>query len=41
MRVMRINYPKGALKKAFSPEFLNRLDDVIVYQSFGKRDNYT
>lgn len=27
---------QSALKKAFSPEFLNRLDDVIVFNSLGR-----
>jgi ATP-dependent Clp protease ATP-binding subunit ClpC len=27
-----------ALKKAFSPEFLNRLDDVIVFESLGREE---
>merc|ERR1711916_163230 len=29
---------QNALKKAFSPEFLNRLDDVIVFNSLEKKD---
>lgn len=29
-----------ALKKAFSPEFLNRIDDVIMFNSLGKEDIY-
>jgi len=29
---------QNALKKAFSPEFLNRLDDVIVFNSLGRED---
>ena len=28
----------NALKKTFSPEFLNRLDDVIVFNSLDKKD---
>jgi ATP-dependent Clp protease ATP-binding subunit ClpC len=28
----------NALKKTFSPEFLNRLDDVIVFNSLGRED---
>ena len=28
----------SALKKTFSPEFLNRLDDVIVFNSLAKED---
>ena len=27
-----------ALKKTFSPEFLNRLDDVIIFNSLGRED---
>jgi ATP-dependent Clp protease ATP-binding subunit ClpC len=29
---------QNALKKTFSPEFLNRLDDIIVFNSLGKED---
>jgi ATP-dependent Clp protease ATP-binding subunit ClpC len=29
---------QDSLKKAFSPEFLNRLDDVIVFKSLDKED---
>jgi ATP-dependent Clp protease ATP-binding subunit ClpC len=29
---------QSALKKAFSPEFLNRLDDVVVFNSLNKED---
>jgi len=29
---------QNALRKAFSPEFLNRLDDVIVFNSLQKED---
>lgn len=29
---------ENALKKAFAPEFLNRVDDVIVFNSLGKED---
>lgn len=29
---------EGALKKAFAPEFLNRVDDVIVFNSLAKDD---
>ena len=36
------NHSKGviqnALKKAFSPEFLNRIDDVIVFNTLDKKD---
>ena len=27
---------ENALKRAFAPEFLNRIDDVIVFNSLGK-----
>jgi ATP-dependent Clp protease ATP-binding subunit ClpC len=29
---------EGALKKAFAPEFLNRIDDVIVFNSLDKAE---
>ncbi len=29
---------KKALKKAFSPEFLNRLDDVVIFNSLGRKE---
>jgi ATP-dependent Clp protease ATP-binding subunit ClpC len=29
---------ENALKKAFAPEFLNRIDDVVVFNSLGKED---
>ena len=29
---------QSALRKAFSPEFLNRLDDVIVFNSLQRED---
>ncbi len=29
---------QGALKKTFSPEFLNRIDDVIIFNSLSKDD---
>jgi len=29
---------ENALKKAFAPEFLNRVDDVIVFNSLGKEE---
>lgn len=29
---------EGAMKKAFSPEFLNRIDDVIVFNSLTRED---
>jgi len=32
------NTIQNALKKAFSPEFLNRLDDVIVFNSLERKD---
>lgn len=36
------DYEKGviekALKKTFSPEFLNRIDDVVIFNSLGKED---
>lgn len=32
------NVIQDSLKKAFSPEFLNRLDDVIVFKSLDKED---
>lgn len=32
------NVIQGALKRTFSPEFLNRIDDVIVFNSLGKED---
>ena len=31
---------QNALKKTFSPEFLNRLDDVIIFNSLEKEDLY-
>ncbi len=31
---------EGALKKAFAPEFLNRVDDVIVFNSLQKEEIY-
>ena len=31
---------QNALKKTFSPEFLNRLDDVIIFNALGKEDIY-
>jgi len=31
---------KKALKRAFSPEFLNRVDDVIMFNSLSKEDIY-
>ena len=29
---------QGALKKAFAPEFLNRIDDVVLFNSLSKED---
>lgn len=29
---------ENSLKKAFAPEFLNRIDDVIIFNSLGKED---
>jgi ATP-dependent Clp protease ATP-binding subunit ClpC len=29
---------EGALKKAFSPEFLNRIDDIIMFNSLNRED---
>lgn len=29
-----------ALKKAFAPEFLNRIDDVVIFNSLSKKDIY-
>jgi ATP-dependent Clp protease ATP-binding subunit ClpC len=29
---------EGALKKAFAPEFLNRIDDVVVFNSLNRED---
>jgi ATP-dependent Clp protease ATP-binding subunit ClpC len=29
---------ENALKKAFAPEFLNRIDDVVMFNSLGKED---
>ena len=29
---------QNALKKTFSPEFLNRIDDVVIFNSLGKED---
>ncbi len=38
----RSNYAKGvienALKKAFTPEFLNRIDDVVIFDSLERED---
>ena len=29
---------ESALKRTFSPEFLNRIDDVVIFNSLGKED---
>ena len=29
---------EGALKKSFSPEFLNRIDDVVIFDSLDRED---
>ena len=29
---------ENALKKAFAPEFLNRIDDVVIFNSLSKDD---
>ncbi len=34
--VMTSNLPKGELKNHFRPEFLNRVDEIIVFDSLGK-----
>lgn len=31
---------QGALKKTFSPEFLNRIDDIVIFNSLEKSDIY-
>jgi len=31
---------ENALKRAFAPEFLNRIDDVVIFDSLGKEDIY-
>ncbi len=31
---------QGALKKTFSPEFLNRIDDIVIFNSLEKEDIY-
>jgi ATP-dependent Clp protease ATP-binding subunit ClpC len=35
---IRSNVIDTAVKKAFSPEFLNRLDDIIIFNSLSKED---
>jgi ATP-dependent Clp protease ATP-binding subunit ClpC len=35
---IRKNVISDSVKKAFSPEFLNRLDDIIVFKSLEKKD---
>ncbi|HQW10614.1 MAG TPA: ATP-dependent Clp protease ATP-binding subunit [Saprospiraceae bacterium] len=32
---------QNALKKTFSPEFLNRIDDVVIFNSLGKDELYS
>ncbi|HEY6162285.1 MAG TPA: ATP-dependent Clp protease ATP-binding subunit [Bacteroidia bacterium] len=32
------NVIENALKKAFAPEFLNRIDDVVIFNSLGRED---
>jgi len=32
------NKPKEEVKKTFKPEFLNRIDDIIVFRSLTKQD---
>ena len=29
---------QNALKKAFSPEFLNRIDDVVIFNTLSRED---
>jgi len=40
----RASYTKGvienALKKSFAPEFLNRIDDVVIFENLEKEDIY-
>lgn len=31
---------ESSLKKAFAPEFLNRIDDVVIFNSLGKEEIY-
>jgi len=35
---IRANVIQESVKKAFSPEFLNRLDDIIIFESLGRED---
>lgn len=35
---IRSSVIEDSVKKAFSPEFLNRLDDIIIFKSLGKED---
>ena len=35
---IRNNVIEDSVKKAFSPEFLNRLDDIIIFKSLDKKD---
>ena len=34
----RVRYLQNALKKHFAPEFLNRLDDVVVFNALTQKD---
>lgn len=34
------NFIKNRLKEVFSPEFLNRIDDIIIFNSLKRRDLY-
>lgn len=34
------NFIKNRLKEVFSPEFLNRIDDIIIFNSLKRRDIY-
>ena len=35
---IRNNVIEESVKKAFSPEFLNRLDDIIIFKALTKED---
>jgi ATP-dependent Clp protease ATP-binding subunit ClpC len=37
MNILKVSY-ENALKKTFAPEFLNRIDDVIVFNALEKED---
>ncbi|MCK5764578.1 MAG: ATP-dependent Clp protease ATP-binding subunit [Bacteroidales bacterium] len=43
-KASRASYTKGvienALKKSFAPEFLNRIDDVVIFENLEKEDIY-